>query len=334
MWVRHHNWKWTNVAWLLADFLFLLNPPRFLSAGAYAVMILFNMGLKRAIRDKYTWVLAVLTLLPYAAFHIYGVYITGLLTSQFSLRFFPQLLLQPAFYLQWVGQINGTMGLIFFLTAIVAILLLPEKTHRAMWIGIILGYFIYGMTFTHHITTHDYYQLPLIPLVAAGVGIAFSALLMQLQGPRWLSRIIILFVMLFWIGIQSWDVRVTLKRDDYRHEAVIWQELGAELGTGASTVGLLHDYGYRLAYWGWVTPTNWFTSGDMRYRELAGQTFDFDTLFAETTAGKQFFVITLFGEYESQPELKSKLEHNYPVIEQSGDYIIFDLQHPIQGEQP
>lgn len=335
MWFRHHNLKWTITAGLLAGLsIFVKSTAVFFLFGAYAGLILFGFGLKQAVRDRYTWLLAVLAILPYAAFHVYGVYFTGLLTSQFSLRFFPQLWLQPAFYLQWVGQINGTMGLVFFLVAILAIFLLPEKAHRAMLAGIFLGYFVYGMTFTHHITTHDYYQLPLIPLVAAGVSIAFSAVIQQLRGARWLSRVIVLFVLLFWIGIQAWDVRVTLKREDYRHEAVIWQNLGDKLGTGTSTVGLLHDYGYRLAYWGWVTPTNWFTSGDMRYRELAGQTFDFDTLFAETTAGKQYFVITLFGEYESQPELKSKLERNYPVLEQSGDYMIFDLQHPIQREQP
>ncbi len=98
-------------------------------------------------------------------------------------------------------------------------------------------------------------------------------------------------------------------------------------------VGLLHDYGYRLEYWGWVTPTAWFTSGDLRYRELAGQTFDFDTLFEETTAGKQYFVVTLFGEYESQPELKAKLEKGYPVYKQTGDYLIFDLMHPLLEQQ-
>ncbi len=129
-------------------------------------------------------------------------------------------------------------------------------------------------------------------------------------------------------------MRVTLKRNDYRTEAIIWQKLGASLGEGSKVVGLLHDYGARLSYWGWMIPTNWMTSGDMRYRELAGQTFDFDQLFTETTAGKEYFVVTLFGEYDSQPALKSKLENGYPVYEKTNDYIIFDLMHPKAGEKP
>jgi len=328
-WARYSSWKWTVVAGLLAGFaIFVKSTAVFFLFGAYIGLVLFGKGIRLTIKEKRTWLLVLLVILPYAAFHIYGVYITGQLASQFSLRFFPQLLLQPAFYLQWIGQINGTVGFPFFLAAILGIFLLPEKSHRAMLAGLLLGYFLYGMTFTHHITTHDYYHLPLVPLVAAGVGIAISTLARQLLGPKWLARLVLAAVMLGWIGVNAWDVRVTLKRNDYRPEAAIWKELGGTLGQGTPVVGLLHDYGYRLEYWGWVTPTAWFTSGDLRYRELAGQTFDFDTLFEETTAGKQYFVVTLFGEYESQPELKAKLEKGYPVYKQTGDYLIFNLMHP------
>ena len=333
-WARNSSLKWTVVAGLLAGFaIFVKSTAVFFLLGAYIGLVLFGKGIRFTIKDKRTWLLVLLAVLPYAAFHIYGVYITGQLASQFSLRFFPQLWLQPAFYLQWIGQVNGTVGFPFFLAAILGIFLLPEKSHRAMLAGVLLGYFLYGMTFTHHITTHDYYHLPLVPLVAAGVGIAFSTLARQLLGPKWLARLILVAVLLGWIGVNAWDVRVTLKRNDYRPEAAIWKELGETLGQGTPVVGLLHDYGYRLEYWGWVTPSVWFTSGDLRYRELAGQTFDFDTLFEETTAGRQYFVVTLFGEYESQPELKGKLDKGYPVYKQTGDYLIFDLMHPLEEPQ-
>ncbi|HQN04359.1 MAG TPA: glycosyltransferase family 39 protein [Anaerolineaceae bacterium] len=333
-WARYSSWKWTVVAGLLSGFaIFVKSTAVFFLFGAYIGLVLFGKGIRFTIKDKRAWLLVLLAVLPYAAFHIYGVYITGQLASQFSMRFFPQLWLQPAFYLQWIGQVNGTVGFPFFLAAILGIFLLPEKSHRAMLAGVLLGYFLYGMTFTHHITTHDYYHLPLVPLVAAGVGIALSTLARQLLGPKWLTRLILIAVLLGWIGVNAWDVRVTLKRNDYRPEAAIWKELGETLGQGTSVVGLLHDYGYRLEYWGWVTTSVWFTSGDLRYRELAGQTFDFDTLFIETTAGKQYFVVTLFGEYDSQPELKGKLEKGYPVYKQTGDYLIFDLMHPLKEQR-
>ncbi len=333
-WAGNPSWKWTIAAGLLAGFaIFVKSTAVFFLLGAYIGLVFFGKGFRFTVKDKRTWLLVLLVILPYAVFHFYGVFITGQMASQFSLRFFPQLWLEPAFYLQWIGQINGTVGFPFFLAAILGIFLLAEKSHRAMLVGVVVGYFLYGMTFTHHITTHDYYHLPLVPLVAAGVGVVLSAVMNQLRGPKWLSRLVITLVLLIWVGVNAWDVRVTLKRADYRPEAAIWQELGETLGQGTSVVGLLHDYGYRLEYWGWVTPSVWFTSGDLRYRELAGQTFDFDTLFEETTAGRQYFVVTLFGEYESQPELKGKLDKGYPVYKQTGDYLIFDLMHPLEEPQ-
>jgi hypothetical protein len=98
------------------------------------------------------------------------------------------------------------------------------------------------------------------------------------------------------------------------------------LPENAKVVGLLHDYGARLEYWGWILPEAWMPSYDFNLREMNGQTFDMQKEFQEKTAGKDFFVITLLSDYKSQPALKSMLEKNYPVYKQQSDYIIFDLR--------
>jgi len=70
------------------------------------------------------------------------------------------------------------------------------------------------------------------------------------------------------------------------------------------------------------------TSGDISYRELAGQELDMQAIFKEQVEGKDFFLVTLLGEFEKQPALKSMLYNHYPVYEETGDYIIFDLRYP------
>ncbi len=184
-WAEKSGWKWTIIAGLTAGLAILIKSTAvFFLVGGYAGLVLWGKGFKLSVKDKYTWVLIFLAIIPYACFHVYGTLITGQLVSQFSLRFFPQLWLQPAFYLQWIGQINGTVGLPWFLITILAIFLIENKSHRALFAGILIGYFLYGMTFTHHITTHDYYHLPLIPVVAAGLGISASKIINQLKGTR------------------------------------------------------------------------------------------------------------------------------------------------------
>ena len=55
-------------------------------------------------RSKQVWALGGLTVLPYALFHIYGVYIVDLLGGQFAMRFFPNLWIDPVTYLRWKGD--------------------------------------------------------------------------------------------------------------------------------------------------------------------------------------------------------------------------------------
>ena len=123
-----------------------------------------------------------------------------------------------------------------------------------------------------------------------------------------------------------------LVRQDFRAEAQFWADLGNELGHTTQVIGLTQDYGHRLAYWGWKDIELWPTSGDQNLRELAGIAKTFDEIFADRVAGKQYFVVTNFKQFDSQPELKDKLFNTYPVLEQNSEYIIFDLQHPL--EQP
>jgi hypothetical protein len=327
-WYRRPTWKRALIAGGLAGWaIFVKSVAIFFIAPAWLGLILGSMTLGAALRSKQVWAMALLTVIPYAIYHVYGVYITGMLASQFTLRFFPALLQDPAFFLRWNGMITRVFSFEGFLAAVLGLFAIRERAPRAMFLSILAGYFIYGLVFTYAISTHDYYQEPIIPLVALGFAGGLSLLLPRLGGPRWLVSAAAIGLLLFFVTIKTWDVRVTLKRDDYRAETVFWQKLGKQLGNGSSVVGLLHDYGYRLAYWGWIQPTNWMTSGDFNFRALDGRSFDMEQLFEEQTEGKDFFVVTLFSDYERQPKLRSLLERNYPVLVQEDDYLIFDLRH-------
>jgi hypothetical protein len=329
-WYRLPGWRSALLAGILGGLaIFAKTTAVFFVGGAWIGLVLWGPGIKKALRDRQVWVIAALCVLPYILFYIYGIYISGELQSQFSLRFFPQLWIDPVFYLRWVNLISSTAGFEWTVLAFLACLAVNDKAQRAMLLCIWAGYLIYGLTLPYHISTHDYYQLPLIPLVALGLAVGAQHLINLLRGPRWLVYPVVLAVVLGVVVLKAWDVRVTLKRDDYRQEISFWKKLGDKLGPGADVIGLTHDYGYRLAYWGWVNSDSWMTSGDFNYRELAGQTYEFDQLFADKVAAKDYFVITLFGELDHQPALKKTLETRYPVFEKSDDYIIYDLRHPL-----
>lgn len=334
-WHRKRTWGNVILAGILGGAaIFVKSVAVFFVGGAWVGIVLSAIGLRAALRSRKIWAIAGLTVLPYICYHIYGFYISGLLKSEFSLRFFPQLWRDPVWYLRWNGELSSVVGFEWFLLALLGTFTLKKAAHRGMFIGFWIGYFIYGLTLPYHIYTHDYYQLPLIPLVALGLGGCANVLFRNLRGSKKLVYPFIAGVILFAVILKAWDVRVTLKAMDYQGEVAFWQNLGDEIGRDVEVIGLTHDSGDRLAYFGWVDSAIWMGSGDFNVRELAGQEFDMQNLFEEEIVDKDLFVVTLFHELEKQPALQLMLS-NYKIYKETDDYLIYDLNHPIgEGANP
>ena len=218
------------------------------------------------------------------------------------------------------------IGLEVFLTGLVGILVFPRKRWRGMLIGLLVGYLIYGFVFSYHISTHDYYQMPLLAFTALGLAAVFEALINSLPAKGKGSLAAIALVLTAFMVLKAWDTRVTFKKVDYHNETRFWEKLGDQLGHDSRVVGLLTDYGYRLAYWGWVDVDPWMQTTDIALRELAGNQVDLDAAFQSAIEGKDYFVITLMDELARQPNLKKTLDANFPLIEATDEVLIYDLR--------
>ncbi len=328
-WGRTQEWKWAIITGIFSGLaIFIKTVVIFPLAIALLVVPILTLG-KSVFKNKQVWIMGLLTILPYALFYFYGLIISGELQSQFSLRFFPQLWITPEFWLQWNGNISRVIGLEFFLGSILGTFMLDKKIDRLMVIGLFLGYFIYGMTLPYHISTHDYYQLPLIPMVLIGISSLFQRILTNLKSSPWSKVLIVLTVVSYFILIKGWDIRVDLKRNDFGSEANAWKEIALLFDQNDAVIGITPDYGYRFEYWGWHKIENWMSSADFSIRELDGQEFDMKSWFEEAVDGKDYFLITQFEELDRQPQVKQLLEENYPVWLSTNDYLIYDLQNPL-----
>ncbi len=329
-WDRSLQWRWAVLAGIFAGFaIFIKTVAIFPIAVAFITVVLEKYGFRAVWKKKQVWLMAGLATIPYIAFYYYGIFINGQLQSQFSLRFFPQLWITPAFWLQWNGNISQVFGLEVFLFSILSTFLLARKSDRRLVLALFGGYFLYGLLFSYHISTHDYYQLPLIPAVALGIAAGFEWLLGALKARNWQNTLIVLTVISYLLLIKGWDVRVTLKRSDYRNEVQFWTKLGQLFKPEDRIIGITQDYGYRFEYWGWHKIENWMSSSDFALRELDGQQFDMKAMFTEEIAGKDYFLVTQMDELERQPQIQQYLVEGFPVFEQTEDYIIFDLQHAL-----
>lgn len=331
-WREKPSWARAILAGALGALAILCKAvASFFIGGAWLGLILLDLGIPAALRTRQLWLTLMLAVLPYGAYHIYGVYISGFLAPQLSGRFFPELWVSPAFYLGWSAKIDSTAGMGWVFLAILGSFVIETRSARALLLGGWLGYALYSLALPHHAMTHDYYQLPLIALTALGASGAFSGVVRQLKGPRWLLLSTTHFVLIAGVILNGYQAYSMLKKVDYRAEANFWQMLGEKVGHDTRVTALTPDYGARLAYWGWVIPNNWPTLADLKYRGL-DQVEDFSAFLNEQTEGRDYFLITLFDELERQPQLKELLFLWYPLVDQGPGYLIFDTKHPLSAE--
>lgn len=326
-WERRGTWGWTVAAGLLVGLaVYIKSVAAFFLFPALAVLLITHGGLRGALRNPRGWGLALLAVAPYAIYFVDGFFLRGYLVGQLSERFFPEMWRDPAFYLRWISNLGRMLPFELVLLVILGALLVRRPAYRVMLLAMWLGYFLYGMTLSHHISTHDYYHLPLFPQTALGLAAAAETLFQSLRGPRWLVRAALSVVLVLALAFNAYSARTAIKRSGTAEQAHALEEIGKTLGPGASAVALVDDYGTSLNYYAWINPSVWPTAADIQFQQSNGKSYDFASFFAAQVSSKDFFIITQFDELANQSQLKQLLYARYPLLRQSPDYLIFDLR--------
>jgi 4-amino-4-deoxy-L-arabinose transferase-like glycosyltransferase len=329
-WGEARSWKGALAVGLLAGWTMLVKITAvYYLAPALAVIVLTNWGLRQALRDKWIWLTALL------AGAIPAVYYLGVIGGDAGGWFagwglsFTGLLTQPRFYISWLKFLDFLFDLTLVGLALVGVVLVPHTKDRLLLLSLWAGYVLFGLSFPYPIRTHEYYSIMLIPTVglslAALARAGFDALAKQPRLWQWFAVPVMLLV----IAYPSWLTYTGFIGVDHRSEPTGWQKMGAELPEGR-IVGLTHEYGMRIAYYGWRVVVPWPGSADfaMLAQRNEGYSEDFENMFAAKTDGMDYFLVTMFGELDQQPQLQAKLYDNYPYTEGEG-YILFDLRHPL-----
>lgn len=324
--LRGSSWLWAILVSLFGGLaIFVKLSAVFFIIGGAVGAALGPFTLRQTLRNPQVYAMAILGALPGAAWVIYGL-ASGFLGQQFGGRFIPSLLISPAYYLGWIQMIGGVLGPPTVALALLGLFFVREKNKRVLLFGLWGAYLAFGIFFDYHISTHDYYSLPLVPIAALSLTPLAEEILARLAestcGSR-VKRMLAASALTLGLFAVLWNVRGVLKSVDYRPEAEMWAEIGEVLGHPAPVVALTQDYGARLAYWGWETAVNWPRSADFEYAELRGGGSDYEKRLGGL-AGK-LFLVTDFDDLNRQPRLEAYLSQ-FPVYAEGEGYIIYDLR--------
>ena len=327
-WAGSPSWTKALLAGLFGGAaIFIKFSAAFFVIGAALGLGLSRFTLRDLLRNLQVWAMAVLGILPAAAYMVYGIFIAGFLGGQFGGRFIPSLLLNPLNYLAWQSKAGHAAGAIFIALGLLGLVFTKEKRLRTFLTGLWVAYLLYGLFFDYHVATHDYYHLPLLPIVAvslAPLGEWLFARITEAASSRWMRSAVVV-ILLYGLFAVVWQVRDEMKAVDYRPQAAMWAEIGEKVNYKKNVVGLTQDYGSRLQYWGLTTAENWYTSGDEYYLEVRGGKRSFEKTFDEVMKRKDYFLVTDFEELRLQPELKARLSM-YQIFAEGDGYIIYNLR--------
>ena len=328
-WAHSDSWRDALLAGLFAGLAILVKLVAIYSIGLAALLVVLNKGPRKSLRSPQTWAIAGLALLPVLAYYVNGLFISDFLAGQGSFRFFPQLLKDPAFYIRWVEMATNISGLSVLLAGVLSIFLVRDKIARGLLAGMWAGYVVYGFNFPFHIITHDYYQLPLLPIAAVSLAPAAGLLLDEL-GKRPQKKIALAAVIVLAAGtvlFKTWDARVILARQDQRAKAEAWTVYDGLLPPDASVVSISAAYGYPLAYYGWVTNEPMLNESDAELRSIAGRSAEeVDQKRFAQLDGKDFLFVTSMSEFNRQTDLQDYLSEHATVYLEGDGYIVFDLR--------
>jgi 4-amino-4-deoxy-L-arabinose transferase-like glycosyltransferase len=330
--------------------------------GAFVSLAVYRQGVRRSLTDPHSLVFAVLSVLPTGLYYLYGTLIAGFLRGQAAHKIAPRLLLEASFWEGWLGMIGLVVGYVALLAALLGVLLLRNGLPRALMIGLWSGYFLFGLTFTTHITTSNYYSLQLIPVVALSLGSIAELVIKHLVqvannlgqlGWRGFGKIAVLALSILILvlsavgGTRMFTYSITAMRareEGFVSYVATFKKIGEVVNHSRRTLILFGgppsrgvNYGFALMYYGRLSGKTWpwphVGEPQEGSRPAAAQEL-FSRRYSNRKRSPEYFVISRgwWNRVEIKA-LRTFLTKNYPMVAQGDRYVVFDLRRNLNSQE-
>ncbi len=328
----------------------------------FLAVSIHKKGLQKTIFSTQAAAFVFLSFVPAFFQYVYPMFANvGFLQRHARGSFLPYLMLKLSFWKGWLAMLGNVTGYIAFILAVVGSVCARKGLPKTLLAGLWVGYFLFGISATFQIHTHDYYHILFIPIAALSLGPmgakAINGLIKKWQFPAVLIIILALSAAVTgtgrlksFIGDHKDELRFGASvsginprfkdflTGSYDEKVRIAEEIGDHIEHSTKTIFLTPAFGRILAYHGKFAGLPWPTSQSMYARKVRGARVpnvkeDFGTShviigfqheFIEYTP--DYFIITNFSEFKKQSDLREHLTSNFPVLVKTDDYLIFDLR--------
>ncbi len=151
----------------VASMALLIKPVAiFPIMAVFASLSIQQRGLRATLLSRPTAIFLVVALLPAASYYGLDLLLGSANQIQTGGRFVPSLWFEFRYWHQWLVMALNVVGTAPLIAALLGAIVVGPGWARQLLLSLWVSYLLLGLVFTHHIYTHDYYQLQLIPIVA------------------------------------------------------------------------------------------------------------------------------------------------------------------------
>ena len=175
--VRHHEEPTRRrlvAAVALAGLAVLVKPiiAAFFLFPLFAALAIVRDGVRRALKKPSFYVIPAVSFLPAAVLYVYSAITKQFLTGNVEGKVNPRLWGDSFYWRGWLNNIElvlrpphfgERLSLLVLGGAVLSIPLARTRTQKASLLALWVGYGLFGVVYTNHISSHDYYSLPLVP---------------------------------------------------------------------------------------------------------------------------------------------------------------------------
>lgn len=320
------------VAALVSSLAILLKPISLFIIFAAFVGLRISGPNPRRILNWHTLLFESVCLLPTSIYYGYEIFfVKGVLHEQAAKSFVPVYFAEFRFWDGWQKRIGQAVGFTYMFGGLAGALTYqgrPKTFIVALWVG----YVFMCLAFNYPISTHDYYHLLLIPIVALSIGPLAKIIWSKMQPPgaqqiwHYAARGVVISAILFAAATSIQEHRKIQRSNS---QINIAREIGVTIAHSTQTIYLAPEQGYALMYYGEFSGLYWPYRYDIRDEALwLGHTIStperFRTL--DIAVDADYFIVVDREEFAAQSDLQQYVVNNYPIFKETDDYLIYALK--------
>ncbi len=316
------------IAGVISGLTLLIKPlPIFTLFSAYiSISIFFKKEWKQVIDRKFL-IYSFITISPAFIYYSFGILGEGFLNTQAQMSFRPYLLLHREFWQNWLITGVGAVGYLPLIASLFSLPMLSHDFTKSLLIGLWTSYFIFGLVFTHHIHTHNYYHLQFALIIGLSLGPLITTILSHFKNQNnfWYRLVPVIGACLLLIFFNVREVRAGLRAPHFESPELA-KKVGELVNHSSRVVYISRHYGQSLEYYGEMSGTNWPKAIEYwLYRRPDERLLSIDERFRLIGYVPEYIIITDFDGYNHlHADLKEFLEVNCYPYEEGNDFLIYD----------